>query len=298
MTPNDFWNQDTIHRDQKFYTAFCILQSALSDYSLGCDLRNRNCLNWSATAYYYSMVHATRLICFLAVGDFPTNHQKLASLFSSSGKFKTTWLNNFNGTQGMDLSCSIILNYYSQSSIIKKPLLERIGKILTLSCDCRNDSNYEMLLMAHELDHQYVSPSFDNLTKSLGTHAESFFPVAIDAFKIFIDTDGGTQHPRSNYWYSYLNWHKENEGLGHIKKFITHRLQDNMSSEKQESSQRIQFIGSILNKNDHWIQPLKILPVNEDFANEVYENCKYDVFIGKKKLMRDFSQDVSELGRI
>lgn len=298
-TPNDFWNRDTTHRDQKFYTAFCILQSAMSDYALGCDLKSRNCLNWSATAYYYSMVHSSRLICFLAEGDFPTNHQKLASLFSSSGNVKTTWLNNFNGTPGIDTSRSQISNYYAGSSLITDSLLEKMGNVLIHSCDCRNDSNYEMLLMAHELNHEYVSPSFDKLTRSLNIHAESFIQVAIDAFKIFVDTNGGTQNPRSNYWYSYLNWHEENEGLGHIIKFITHRLQSNLSSRgREESPNRTQFITSTINKIDQWVKPLKNHPIDENFANEVHENIEYGIFIGKKNIMQDFSRNVDELGKI
>jgi hypothetical protein len=293
LTPNDFWNQDNAHRDQKFYTAFCILQSALSDYSLGCDLRDRNCLNWSVTAYYYSMVHATRLICFLAIGDFPTSHQKLASLFFQSRPVTTSWLRYFDGIAGVNVSRSNISNYYSNSTLSADPSLERIGNILKLSCKCRNDSNYEMLLMAHEVNHKFVSPSFKKITKSLNSHSESIFPIAVDAFKVFIDVND----QRSDYWYSYLNWHKENEGLGHIKRFIEYRLLDNMKSDVSFSD-RLQLTTSIIRKIDHWIQPLKIHSINDDHANEVYGNIKYGTFLCKQRLMTRFSSAVHELEQI
>lgn len=295
-TPNDYWNQDIPHCDQKFYTAFCILQSAISDYSIACDLRSRNCLNWSATAYYYSMVHASRLICFLAVGDYPMNHQKLASLFSGTDQVWTSWLTKFNRTPGTETSRSIISNFYSNNSLQSEQSLESIGQILSQSCNCRNDSNYEMLLMAHELNHQFVSPSFKSLTKSLNAQSESIIPFAIEAFKIFIDTNGGTQNQRSDYWYSYLNWNKWNEGLSHIIKFIRYRLQDNVRSEVRTASpNRIQLTKSTIRKIEQWIQPLKLPLVNDDYANEVFENIKYGTFIGKQNIMHRFSDAVNEL---
>jgi len=57
MTPEEYWNQDQQHQDQKFYTAFCLLGAACSDYAVGMDLQAERKLNWAATALYYSMVH-------------------------------------------------------------------------------------------------------------------------------------------------------------------------------------------------------------------------------------------------
>jgi hypothetical protein len=70
MRLNEYWEQDSASSDQKFYTAFCILASACSDYAVGTELRLRKKLNWACTVLYYSLVHAARLICFVETGDF------------------------------------------------------------------------------------------------------------------------------------------------------------------------------------------------------------------------------------
>ncbi len=31
MTPEEYWNQDVRHQDQKFYAAFCLLGAACND---------------------------------------------------------------------------------------------------------------------------------------------------------------------------------------------------------------------------------------------------------------------------
>lgn len=58
MLPNEFWEEDDCYRDQKFYTAFCILEVACSDYVAGVMLERQKVLNWACTAFYYSLVHA------------------------------------------------------------------------------------------------------------------------------------------------------------------------------------------------------------------------------------------------
>jgi len=45
MTPEEYWNQDPQHQDQKFYTAFCLLGTACSDYAVGMDLQTERKLN-------------------------------------------------------------------------------------------------------------------------------------------------------------------------------------------------------------------------------------------------------------
>ena len=67
---------------QRFYIGFCLFFSAIQDWALGQkELRVHN-LNWSATCSYYSLVHAGRLLTFLALGDFPT--QRIAICANSS----------------------------------------------------------------------------------------------------------------------------------------------------------------------------------------------------------------------
>ena len=72
MIPEDFWNKDEKHQDQKFYVSFCLLESALGDFAIAQDTHSHNKLSWASIMYYYSLVHAMRLICFIVNGDFPS----------------------------------------------------------------------------------------------------------------------------------------------------------------------------------------------------------------------------------
>lgn len=95
MTPKEYWDQDDQLRDQKFYTAFCLLGAACNDYAIGIDLATENKLNWAATTLYYSMVHCGRLACFVALGDFPTGHTQLHQLFERGEVSSKTWMEGF-----------------------------------------------------------------------------------------------------------------------------------------------------------------------------------------------------------
>jgi len=86
MTPEEFWSQNEAYMDKKFYVGFCILATSLNDYAVGRSLHRQNKLDWACTAYYYSLVHALRLVCFLVYGDFPMRHDNLAKVFKFNRK--------------------------------------------------------------------------------------------------------------------------------------------------------------------------------------------------------------------
>ena len=58
MEPNEYWERDSISRDQKFYISFCILASACSDYAAGTELRLRKKLNWACTVLCRTVVYS------------------------------------------------------------------------------------------------------------------------------------------------------------------------------------------------------------------------------------------------
>jgi hypothetical protein len=151
MTPEDFWNENNKHRDQKFYVNFCLLESTLGDYATARDLHIHNKLNWASTIYYYSLVHALRLICFIALGDFPIGHSDLAKLYKDGELCKKTkWLKQFIKNREppiqigqIDLRRDDIVQYFDEDEAIslRDEKLKRWGEILNNARECRNDSN-------------------------------------------------------------------------------------------------------------------------------------------------------------
>src|SRR2546427_545251 len=100
------WRARAERPAQRFYLAFCLVTSSVQDLFLGLEERENSNLNWSATCSYYSLIHAGRLLTFLALGDFPTSHKALRSLLSEEpreaqdrpwphGGYPFDWLQGF-----------------------------------------------------------------------------------------------------------------------------------------------------------------------------------------------------------
>jgi hypothetical protein len=178
MTPKDYWSQDDQHRDQKFYTAFCLLGSACNDYAVGIDLRNEKELNWAVTALYYSLMHCGRLACFIAYGDFPTGHGNLNRLFAIGkvkvGRDKDLWMGRFRDSLGVGsheiqpqkiYALEDLVSYFVTYCLDVEAQFRKWGQILSEAKELRESSNYEGLLITHASSHILVTPAFENLVR-------------------------------------------------------------------------------------------------------------------------------------
>lgn len=232
MTPEEFWNQDDRHKDQKFYAGFCLLESALGDYAVARDLHQHDKLNWASTAYYYSMVHALRLLCFVAKGDFLTGHEKLARLYRDnclhSLRDKDLWLHHFIRNSRADDTINLITlrreditEYFvgGQTPPLPDEKLKRWGEILDKARECRNDSNYEGLIIAHGYRHCRVTDDFNKLANILCKASEDILPEVVSLFNRFAENN-----QRRAYWYAYLNWKARGEGLYYLEDSLRSRL--------------------------------------------------------------------------
>lgn len=74
---------------QRFYIAFCLLRSSVQDSLLGLKEQSSANLNWSATCSYYGLVHAGRLLTFIALGDYPMSHADLRRLLGTTARQPT-----------------------------------------------------------------------------------------------------------------------------------------------------------------------------------------------------------------
>lgn len=229
-----YWRSPTERPPQRFYVAFCLLTSSIQDRLLGLKEQKDNNLNWSATCSYYSLVHAARLLSFLALGDFPTSHGVLRRLlleeaggarnrppphdgypfdwlrgFTQVAELEHTWGRPRVGAANIESFRSVILGYLLEIGVRDAAVkLARLGRILDAAAPLRNNSNYEALLIAHEYRHIRVTSAFERLAEYMAQAAESSVPFAIEAFNRFFrnDPDLATNHEAyASFLYHYLH---------------------------------------------------------------------------------------------
>jgi hypothetical protein len=204
---SEYWR---VRPAQKLYIAFCLLMSSIQDALLGmCEAEKQN-HNWSATCSYYSLVHAGRLLSFVATGDYPKHHAELSRLFSPEARprsenepsgrregdrsIRLDWLRGFLRDR-RDQSSATVNGGNARMSDISEYLkhklgvsaadtrLTTIGRLLKEACKLRNDSNYESLLIAHEHSHETMRPAFHRLAAALSVACKHHaVPIAIDCF--------------------------------------------------------------------------------------------------------------------
>lgn len=187
-----YWDADDDRRIQRYYIALCLLMAAIQDALLGKVERRFKNLNWSATVSYYSLVHSGRLVAFVALGDYPTQHGQLRQLFfDRNHRVELDWLDKHRGLAGVHAppkprtSLGEVAARLDELGLnVTDQRLRQFGAILSASAQLRNDSNYEALLVAHEYQHTLVSLAFERLSAALAQAAEEGLGLAIDAFNL------------------------------------------------------------------------------------------------------------------
>jgi len=289
-----FWAQSDATRAQRFYVSFCLLVAAVQDTFLGRYEHQRSNLNWSATCSYYGLVHAGRLFTFLALGDYPTQHNGLRLLLSNGtpvGKriernkmFVFDWLGKFTkstaqtdphnrplGHPAMNYRQCLdaMVDYYSTIGVSEaRERLLRFGKVLELAALLRNDSNYEALLIAHEYRHVTMTDGFDELAEALCGAGREMLDLLCDAFHCFMSQDPELLPDRSAYQ-SFLQDYLRNRVQEAISKKIDRKQM--LTDELQQVTERL----------------CPAVSVSCDYAR-LEHNVSIHMFGGKVRLMDEF----------
>lgn len=223
----EYWRTPQGRVPQRFYVAFCLLMSSIQDWILSLkEIESQN-LNWSATCSYYSLVHGGRLLCFLALGDYPTNHAELRTLMAgmiettgnrqtganrqaSNDDYPFDWLRSFGRIEqtrhtqaigGQPAQKREMLAAYLEDIRVPeaRKRLDEFGRSLKAAGRLRNDSNYEALLIAHEFRHIEISGAFKSLSDAMARAAGASLPLVIDAFNGFRRLDPDLAEDRLAY---------------------------------------------------------------------------------------------------
>jgi hypothetical protein len=202
-----YWRESDSRVKRFWYVSFCLMMSSAQDRLTGLALRESGNLNWATTAFYYSAVHAGRLVCFVCCGDYPTGHAELANLLAPTQpartqrqprRFHFDWLDKFqryvranNGSgvarnaQAPQYDHDALVAAISESLPILRARFDRFAPLLANFKNLRNDCNYEALLVAHEVNHDKVTEGFRKLVES----AEWASGLAVDLATIWYLTN-------------------------------------------------------------------------------------------------------------
>lgn len=187
-----YWQESNKRISQHWYISFCLMMSALQDYLTGLFLYEKDNLNWATTCFYYSMVHAGRLVSFCITGTYPTQHLHLRKLYDNQS-VSLNWLNQFiknrtiQDTTVNDFlqGASEFLETLGDSDQTSKKLKTFSEQLCSLG-ELRNDVNYESLIIAHEKYHNLVTEVFWDLSDAALQVSLNATSLAILTYKTYI----------------------------------------------------------------------------------------------------------------
>jgi hypothetical protein len=268
---------------------------------LGLMERDRDNLNWSATCSYYSLVHGGRLICFLALGDFPRRHERLRSLFSLTPDvaparerfddgFPFNWLRDFSRLIDRRLSPEplaaihserelslrqAITDYFEQLGLVEfGPRFDRFSRTLKAAAPLRNDSNYEALLIAHEYRHVQMTDAFKLLSDSMCSAAEVASPFINEVMVAFVNHDADLKPDRDAY-------------QAFLYDYLRRRLVEGLSQKLADSPRLVEQLKGLV---------AAIVPTRPKVGYDSLEHAvSIDMFGPKAQLMWEFRERIGAL---
>lgn len=260
-----------------FYTLFCKIFSAFLNYATAIRLSKNKNYTWSLVAYYYSLMHCGRAICFMSFGSFPTGHTDLYKLLSGeSVNNRKFWrLGNPEGVNESHDFSELIRNLPTTSNRMESQTKE-LGKYLEKVKKIREFNSYEMFIMAHQIDHPVLSPRLLDGIKILRKIVREYLTFVMNLlfeyaeakgeyFKAFV-LDKNPDHEWA-FKYLFLSLKKQKFGskiIGEIEKIIKDNLLSKIS---------VQIV----------------------CPEEFYNPISIQFFDDKIRIMSNFGKDIQEL---
>lgn len=289
-----YWRESDARIKQFWYVSFCLLMSSVQDRLTGLALRESRNLNWSATAFYYSTIHAARLVCFVVSGDYPKRHEQLARLFSPAGSsspnaISLDWWASFMSEMGgaagtprdSERRSSIdaaVLRDGIQACISK--LSGGIGSLVPLAKlkNLRNDCNYEALLVAHEVEHDTVTAGFEELADSADHALGLAVDLACAVYLAHLQLDRAFETSRSKIHAAHA-------------RYLADRLEESLLRKFSPSPSAMTELARVL-KALEW---RGAQPTAPDELDRFLRPIMRDTFDEKNVLMKKWKEDITAL---
>lgn len=290
-----YWRESDARIKQCWYVSFCLMMSSVQDRLTGLALREARNLNWATTAFYYSAVHAGRLLCFLCAGDYPTAHADLANLLApaGNGRVRFDWLNKFRayvgGTPGAQVAAPQGTPAQLRSSLLRtvgagfpgaSARVDRFAPLLSAFKNLRNDANYESLLIAHEKEHFLVTKGFDELAQAANDVSDIATEMATALYAENLVTGDPFAQDRDRFLAAHRLYLR-----GRFERSLIEKFSDYPSA--MNGLQRAVEALTISGGHTPELSPAEV----EAFLDPIM----YDTFGEKQGLMRRWKRDVEAL---
>lgn len=208
---NTYWQESPQRVSEHWYISFCLMASAIQDFLSGSVLRDSGNLNWAVTCRYYSMVHTGRLLSFITVGDFPTQHRSLQDIYDGDAMqirpVGFDWLSRFPGSGCSRPRVEVYALLAEMQQLAKltpdaasfESRLQSFGRRMPHLASLRNDSNYEALLIAHEQNHIRVTDLFRRMEKAASVAASEAIELSSTAYCTYMEGHPLLEADRATY---------------------------------------------------------------------------------------------------
>jgi len=270
--------------------------SSVQDRLTGLALRETENLNWATTAFYYSAVHAGRLLCFLCAGDYPMGHADMANLFAAgaSGRVRFDWLETFQAyvagagpTQQItdtqadarvlrpSLEAAVRASFPSTAAAVASfaPLLSKFKKL-------RNDCNYEAFLVAHERNHFLVTPGFDDLARAADRASAMAVEMAVSLASESMSAEPAFGPSRALFIASHNH-------------YVRGRLEESLAEKFRHSPSAMSELRTV--RDALRVSPVPGPTITADDVDTFLHEIEYGQFGQKQGLMDRWRQDVAAL---
>jgi len=251
---------------KEIYRIYCHLSTIIHDYAIGRKLQKQKCYSWALTAYYYSLMHSERFICYLAIKNYPKQHRALIDFLSGDVQY-----NQFTTEQ-----ISQNLNQRNISLDIGK--IKKLGKILEKSKKIRENNSYELFIVAHQFNHSFLEIQFTSACSLMEKIAKDYLTLCSKLLFDYIQS--------CNFKYHFISFIKDkNEGhkwaFNSLKMSLNHQI---------KNKKIIDEVFKLLNTE-------LLDKVNTDLILEdsFFEPITFGNYTEKNEVMRTFMQNVNNL---
>ncbi len=229
------------HRDEikRFYTLFCEVFTAFHNHAVAKKLFKNKIYSWSLTAYYYSLMHCGRAICYMSLNCFPKRHEDLHKLLKGKNLNNNVKFWKLESPEGVNETHDFeeLIRGLPQINGGEREKIRRLGNYLEKIKKIREFNSYEMFIVAHQIEHAVSSPKLQEGTKKIDKIVEDYLIFISKLLFHYTEQKGEhfkafllDKNPNYKWAFEYLRKslreQKLNEGI--IKRIIKPNLLDRL----------------------------------------------------------------------
>lgn len=273
-------NSDNLPSDdeiKRFYTLFCEVVTAFHNYATARRLFKNKIYSWSLTSYYYSLMHCGRAICYMSMNCFPKRHENLHKLLKGENINRTKFW-KLEHPEGVNENHNFreLTGGLPQINGFEEQRIKKLGNYLEKIKKIREFNSYEMFIVAHQIEHNVLSPRLTERTKKIDKIVKGYLSFIINLLFYY------TQQ-KHDYFKAFLL--DKNPSYKWAFKYLRKSL------EKQNFDKNmIDEIWAVIEKN-----LLDKLSVEANCPDEFYNKISFKLFDGKRGIINEFIELSEEI---